>query len=1362
MQERAADAALASYVPMVVLQRMAELGGGLQEARVDTLHGALMFADISGFTALTERLVARGPAGIELLVRRLNAYFGSLIEVIVAHGGDVLKFAGDALVVHFTEASEMADDAASRREAVLRAAACGLAVQQAVAAEKDAEEGLTLSLKVAVAQGKLACAFLGGVRRRWEMVVSGAPLLDAGDAAGKCTPGWVVLSPWVWQLIASDATAEPAGGGVMRLLSTNSQPVLASMLLPALSEAAAQAAWTFVPYAIRARLGSGQGDWLAEMRKITVIFVTLPGHTSEGGLLHTQELMTRMQQLIYRVEGSVNKISVDDKGLSLVAVLGMPPLSHEDDPRRGLLLALEMHELMLRMDVTPSIGVTTGRAFCGVIGNVRRREYTMIGDIVNLSARLMVASAGEVLCDQATRDGALDHFEFEPTAPLALKGKAAPVLVYRPARRSTRRLQASNRFIGRAADCAEFEHALQRLVDGESAAYLIESDPGIGKSRLLAEVNALAAERGLRRLQGEADSIDRESAYVAWRGLLADLLGLEGVTASGVLTPAGLARLDEIPGRRARAPLLNAILPLGIAETEVTQLLEGEARAAALRDLIVELLADETPLLILIDDAQWLDSASWALLMAVVREVQPLLLVAATRPVKEAEQTPELRELLRHANTRQLRLEGLTHAETAELIHSRLDVDHASEALLRFVADRTQGNAFFIEQLLPALRDAQLIEIQDRRCTIRAGVDLATEANLPDTVEGAITQRIDHLDPTEQLSLKVASVVGRAFGVSVINAIFPIEHLRGQLRPYLDALARHGLTSLDGTAADDGYLFRQILTQEVAYNLMLLSQRQALHLAVADWYEANFADCSPFYAVIAHHLVQAGSAARAIGYLIHAGDQALATFACVEAASLFGEAISLAATRPEIADARRTAHCHLQMGHANYLLGRLEQGTADLRRGLALSGSAVPVARIGKLWGVLSGYAEQQFWRRFPDRRRAASPQQQQALCALAHAYRDLCTCHYIRSEILDLVFCGLRSVNCAERLGPSPELAEALAIMSFIASVAGRQQLAAECFARASALLPQMLDPARRANMLVGLAVYSSTRCGWEEVITRGEEVIQLAQSISNWRLLQNGLYAVARAASRLGRLRLSYRTYERLEQLGRRVDNGQAVAWGLSGMLQSQLVSQRDRWEQRMDAVRALLLAEAGRGHLSGTDEAFCAGGIALALQRLGRLDQAELEAYTTGDIILATDAVATHMLDPLAWVCDIHLARWKQLGDEAGQRRRRLRQLGAVLRRFSRKYTFAPPIALRIRGECRCLEGRSGKGLADLRAALADAMTKDMNCEVARCHHALAEHLPPNCVTEADHFAQAQALYRRLDMCADLARLEQLSSG
>ena len=1345
----AVDAALASYVPVVVQNRMFELGGGLQQARLDTLRGALLFADISGFTALTERLAARGPAGIELLVRRLNGYFGSLIDVILAYGGDVLKFAGDALVVVFTEVE------GREHNAVLRAAACSLAIQKAVAADRESEDGLVLSLKIAVAVGELACAFVGGVRGRWEMVVYGPPLLDAGNVAGKCEPGAVVLSASAWTLIAAEALAEPLGAGVMRLRETQREPEVAPLPLPELTGKAAQAAWSFVPYAIRAKLNSGQGDWLAELRKITVIFVTLPGHASDVALSQTQELMTRLQQLVYRLEGSVNKISVDDKGLSLIAVLGMPPLSHEDDPRRGLLLALEMHDLMVQLKFTPLIGVTTGRAFCGVIGNARRREYTMIGDIVNLSARLMVASAGSVLCDQATRDGAAEHFEFEPIEPLKLKGKSVPVAVYKPARRTTRRSQASNSFFGRIEERAALDGALQQLASGHSAVFVIEGDPGIGKSRLLAEVQALAAERGLRRLQGDADSIERTSAYVAWRGLLGDLLGIDETVVGQTLPVAVLARLAPITDLQARVPLLNDILPLGLDDSEFTRELEGEVRAAALRALLLELLAGQTPLLIVIDDAQWLDSASWALLMAVVRGVAPLLLVCATRPVPEAEQGAELRELLRREQSTVLRLEGLAIDDVAALIRERLGVEEVSVQLVSFVFERTQGNAFFIEQLVLALRDARLIEISEGQCQIRAGVDLATHANLPDTVEGVITQRIDHLDPTEQLSLKVASVVGRAFGLSVINAIFPIKHLRGQLQPHLDTLARQGLTRLEHAESDPSYLFRQILTQEVAYNLMLFSQRRELHLAVADWYESNFSDRAPFYALLAHHLVHAGTIERAVRYLILAGDQALAKHACAEAVRLFGEAIRLDTSRPEGANAQRRAHCHLQLGHASYLLGRLGEGIVELRRGLAAGGTPLPSSRAGKAWAVLKALGVHLWHRRFPARLQLA-PQEHDPISETAHAYRDLGRCHYTRSEIVDLLLCGLRGLNFAEALGPSPELAEALATMSVIASAAGRRQAGAAYAARADALLPLVNDAARRANLLFAIAVFRSIRCEWEAAIALQEEVIRLAESISNWRLLQNGLYGLARAATRWGRLALGNQTFERLERLGRTVDNGQATAWGLSGLLQSQSAPQL--WELRIVSLRALLQTETTRDHLTPADFALCRGAIALTLMRLGRLEEAELEARYAGDIVLGTDTVATHLLDPLSWAADVHLALWKKSGAAEGARCKRLHALGKPLVRFAGKYAFAPPIAWRIRGELRCLEGATRKGLQNLRTALTEARRQQMPCEAARCHHALAEFLPAGSEREL-HREQARLGYEDLGLLADLVRLNSL---
>lgn len=567
----------ASYLPAVVQRRMSTLDGPLEQPEVDAIPGALLFADVSGFTALTELMAARGPAGVETLTRTLNDYFGRLIEVITEYGGDVLKFAGDALVVGFAQGQEPG----ARPRAVLRAAACALAAQRTLAGYTS-EEGVALSLKIAVSAGRLTCAYLGGVWGRWEMIVLGRPLAAAGDAAESCDPGAVVLSSGAWELVASQCAGQDVGGGVMRLQSIAPWPQAHPIVRPVLSDAAAQAAWTFLPGAVRSRLQQGLGLWLAELRRLTVVFVTLPGHPGDVSLSRSQELMVRLQQQVYRVEGSVNKISVDDKGLSLIAALGMPPLSHEDDPRRGLTLALAIREILAEMGFECAIGVTTGRVYCGVIGSDQRCEYTLIGDAVNLSARLMVASRtrhGFVLCDQATRDAAEQFFAFEAVEPLTLKGKKQPIQAFKPAPRARPRARRRKPLVGRVRERALIVAALDQLEGGVSSVVWIEAGAGVGKSHLVAEARVLAEQRpGVRVLHGEADAIEKATAYIAWRGVLLGLLDLEDTPDLAECARAVAARLAPHPRPLSLAPVLEDIVPLGLAPNDTTGRLVTEGR----------------------------------------------------------------------------------------------------------------------------------------------------------------------------------------------------------------------------------------------------------------------------------------------------------------------------------------------------------------------------------------------------------------------------------------------------------------------------------------------------------------------------------------------------------------------------------------------------------------------------------------------------------------------------------------------------------------------------------------------------------------------------------------------------------------
>src|SRR5258708_16993913 len=175
---------------------------------------------------------------------------------------------------------------------------------------------------------------------------------------------------------------------------------------------------------------AGQTGWLAELRRVTVLFVNLPDLNQTTSLEQAQTVASTLQTVLYRYEGSLNKLNVDDKGVTFVAALGLPPFAHENDAVRGVQVALAMQEKLNELDVQSAIGITTGRVFCGAIGSEKRREYAMIGDVVNLSARLMQAASGQIICDTATFQAARSHIQFDEGPSIHVKGKIYPVPVY--------------------------------------------------------------------------------------------------------------------------------------------------------------------------------------------------------------------------------------------------------------------------------------------------------------------------------------------------------------------------------------------------------------------------------------------------------------------------------------------------------------------------------------------------------------------------------------------------------------------------------------------------------------------------------------------------------------------------------------------------------------------------------------------------------------------------------------------------------------------------------------------------------------------------------------------------------------------
>ncbi|MGH2521903.1 MAG: adenylate/guanylate cyclase domain-containing protein, partial [Anaerolineales bacterium] len=1019
---------LASYVPALVTRRVASDPATITAPTFERFPAVALFTDISGFTPLAERLSLQGPQGVEELSRLLNAYFGQLIDLITAHGGDVVKFAGDALLALWK-----ADDSLLRAS-TLSAAQCAIAAQKMLQ-DFEATE-VRLALRMGIGSGEATVEHLGGEYGLWQFLVAGDLLEQAAQAQGQAEPGQVILSPDAWALVHQACDGQPLPTGGIRLEAVR-DPLTPAPLpktsIPAEGDAALRA---YVPGTILSRLVAGQTGWLAELRRVTVIFVHLPALNHTTPLEQAHEAIRALQMALYRYEGSVDKLSIDEKGVSLIAALGLPPLAHEDDAARGVQAALAMKAALRQLNWPGAVGVATGRAFCGSIGNERRREYTMIGDVVNLAARLMQAAPlhldarvdeerdGGILCDAATYQAAQRVIEFEPLPAITVKGRVEPVPVYRPrgeAQKGKRaealaRPGAQDVMVGRTAERMFLAAQLQALLRGGlGGTVIIEGEAGLGKSRLVEDLLQQAEAVSVESLVGAGDAIEKFTPYHAWRPIFSQLLDVDLLHDTGTRLRA-LTKLGLEKDWLQLLPLLNAVLPLELPDNDVTAQMSGQVRADNTRDLLLRLLqadARQAPKLVVLEDAHLLDSASWALTLLVSQQIKSALLVMALRP--PAEPPTEYAQLLKASGAHRLKLETLSAEDALALVCQRLGVVSVPEPVAALIRTKAEGNPFYSEELAYALRDTGLIQIEDGECWIANGGSDLSALNLPDTVQGVITSRIDRLSPPQQLTLKAASVIGRTFAFPTLHSIYPVEADKSRLADHLDTLDRLDLTPLEAPAPDPTYVFKHIITRDVAYNLMLFAQRRRLHRAVAEWYEKTYPnDLALFYELLAHHWRTAEIPRKAVDYLEKSGEKALQNYANQEAMGFFGQALELDDKAEQPSDPSRRARWELRLGEAYANAARFGEGRTHLETGLALLGRPVPSTPVQLGLSLLGQVLGQLLHRLWPKRFIGRLAHQREALLEAARTYERLTEVYFFTNKTLLALYAAICSLNLA------------------------------------------------------------------------------------------------------------------------------------------------------------------------------------------------------------------------------------------------------------------------------------------------------------------------------------------------------------
>jgi class 3 adenylate cyclase/tetratricopeptide (TPR) repeat protein len=1084
VSDRAFTKLLASYVPKLIQKRVIQDSAPITSPLLQDFHAVVLFADISGFTALTERLDEKDPVGVETLARILNQYFGQLIDIIYEYAGDVVKFAGDALIAVWpidadrtSEAGPVTADSVStdtKRQWTLRVAECALKIREQLLGFRTQESAL--SLKVALATGPIRHVHIGGVFNRWEFVMTGSPLVEVGIANNLAKAGDILISPSAFALIRTDGdftSVEFSLNGEIKEAARLERLRKAS-LLPAGKERievpdTAQASLRpYIPASIIHRISAGQSEWLAELRKITILFINLVDPSQITSLEMAQDLLRAIQRMIYRFEGSLNKISQDDKGIMIDTAFGLPPLAHRDDPVRAIRAALMIRDELRTLGIQSSIGITTGRVFCGLVGNDDRRLYTFLGNSVILAARLMtIASLQEeiikregipVLCDRATYEAARDQVDFDMLPAQPIKGRSEPVDIFHPIREKKAVFRQQTELIGRTEEKALLVGSLHELLRGlPFQAVILHGEAGIGKTRLIEELLHQAQVSQVRSFHGEGNSIEKNSPYFAWRPIFSQVFGTGELVSKPQLSDedraavreAVLAKLNQIDPELARsAPLLSVVLPVTIPENEFTSAMTGEVRGSNIRDLLVQLLqneADQSPILVALEDLHWFDSASWTLLADVYQKVRPLLLVVNTRPLSRPV-PQQFKDLAERSDIKFLKLDMMTLDDVEELVCQRLGVKSVPVETGRLIREKSEGHPFFAEELAYSLRDSGAILIEGDECRPAPGFEGLDAVTLPDNLQAAITSRIDGLNPSQQLTLKVASVIGRIFAYRMLEAIHPIETDRDQLGRYMDALTRLRLTLIESEVPDLAYIFKHAVTQEVAYNMMLFSQRRQLHQAVAEWIEQNYQqDIESFYTLLAYHWTQAANMPeaparevvvnKAIDYLEKAGDQSLNNFANAEAVEFFRELLQL--TDMSKVDKLRLGQWYRKLGDADLGLGKLVETKEYILKAMATLGLPLPDSDMGLIAGILKQVARQAGHRIWPRRYRGKTLDRGKEAIRLEFVVltEKLAVVQFLNGDPnpLPMLYGVVAGLNVGETLDDTPELWAMYATMSAV-----------------------------------------------------------------------------------------------------------------------------------------------------------------------------------------------------------------------------------------------------------------------------------------------------------------------------------------
>jgi class 3 adenylate cyclase/tetratricopeptide (TPR) repeat protein len=648
-----------------------------------------------------------------------------------------------------------------------------------------------------------------------------------------------------------------------------------------------------------------------ERKQVTVLFSDLSGYTALSERLDPEEVKEIMSQvfggitsIVNRYDGSIQKFMGD----AVVAFFGLPK-AHEDDPVRAIRAAREIHSFVEAM--SPRVEQRVGRSLSmhsgintGLVVTGQRDEgggtSGVLGDTINLASRLSdLAKAREILAGSVTHQLAEQHFIFERLEPLQVKGKAEAVQVYKLLSTKEKPLTLHRVFglradlIGRKAELAQLQEAVRRLRQGKGGIFSICGDAGTGKSRLIEEFKATLDLQEVQWREGHAHAYSQNMPYFPLIDLLNRTWQIEEGDSPEKVRGKIESGVENLIGKKQDVlPYVGSLYSLSYPEIEGVS---PEFWKSRLREAIHDILAALTqrgPTIICLEDLHWADPSFLDLLRFLLSEFRyPALFLFIYRPPLSLFSSHELSGMGRLYQ--EIRLQDLSLSEAQEMMESLLRTQTIVPELRHFIQEKIEGNPFYLEEMINALIDSGTLTRDNGTWKLTRSI---VESEIPSTIQGVISARLDRLEKEMKRILQEASVIGRAFLYKIIKEI---TQLREQLDRCLSGLERLDLIRMKSLEPDLEYIFKHALTQEVVYNGLLKKERQEIHERTALVMEKLFRDrLSEFFETLAFHFAQGRSVYKAVDYLMKSGEKSLKRYAVEESHKYFKEGFELLSNKP--------------------------------------------------------------------------------------------------------------------------------------------------------------------------------------------------------------------------------------------------------------------------------------------------------------------------------------------------------------------------------------------------------------------------------------------------------------------------------